>query len=351
MIQSAVILVTRKCNKLCNYCYMRKQQREEPQQSHMDYTVASQVANYLLKNSGESLEICFFGGEPLLNFDVCKGLFEILTHDTYFKQLRFTMTTNAELITGEIADWINQNHIGVTVSLDGWRTMHNVHRDSFDSTIRGMELIKWKTPSIRMTVTPLNVKYLAESVILLYDYGCSNMAVEPAYEETWTPASLDVLKEQFYDICYFRLKHPDLHTKFLEDGEKMLTMSSERKLTRCGLGGNSIGIDVDGSIYACHRFAGQKAFLLGDVWTGHKPMDFSRDKLVPPDALKCINCLSYTYCNGGCLAVNYDVRSDRYAVPWSWCLMQRTKAEVAIFYRNIKEKDGTLDTKTRLRSM
>jgi uncharacterized protein len=312
--------------------------------------MTQETADQLIRFAEQNLEakgtIWFFGAEPLCNFEIIKYIVEKC------KQMgvawKFGATTNATLITEDIAQWMKANDFGVLCSIDGLRDSHNANRvypngsGSWDDAWRGVELIRKyvsPNPQIRWTVSPSTTKGLADSIKkFVENYRLTNLAVDMVYEVDWTPEDLMTLR---MELEIFR----DYYEKWINEGIAVFSMwirdantavtKKERAWrSRCGLGEGSVGVDFDGTFYPCHRFIDSRKIKIGDIYNGfniNRAAWTQSWRNVAPYCEKPIKCLTCTYknaCNGGCIALNFDVFGTVHANAEMFCTIKQLITEV-----------------------
>jgi len=360
-ITGITLFPTDHCNFRCTYCFTYEYEREFT--GRMNWDTAKQSIDFLLKNSGNNrmVSIHFFGGEPLLEYDLIKRMVKYGDREAkkYNKEIRWGMTSNCSLITRDINSFLRKHKFKILASIDGWRESHNTHRvdkegkGTFDRVIRGIKMLKeWRTPELRWTLTPQTLKYVSSDIRKLVDMGFSSFALEPVYEIEWTEDDYDEYERMLRDVSDFLLelaaKNKTIHVKPIVDGLLVFQLNT-RMRDRCGLAKGSVGVSPSGEIFRCHRFVGQYAHKIGDVWKGidvdkaaviNSSWDINKVHPVgDEDQEKCKNCRARVICTGGCLAVNYDLYKDIFTVPEVYCKLNEIKVKVATdFYLEMINK-------------
>lgn len=310
------LMISQQCNLRCKYCY--GEDGEYSNKGVMDFSIAKKAINYFVNQAPSNrLNICFFGGEPLLNFNLIK---EVVTYVKEIekktdKKFTFSMTTNATLMNEEIRKFIEENKISITVSIDGNKEMNDSNRfyankhGVYDDIKNNISDIKTYMIA-RSTIAPPNLDVLESITHLVKEFEFRSVAWAEAdnllstedYEVVTesTLALIDkieqLVKNRQYDEVKKYHSFMSLLTKFNSDGIRS---------KGCGAGSNMMAVDIDGKIYPCHRFVGLEKFILGDVLEDKKEnTDFySVVDLINFD--KCQSCIARSICGGGCINENY----------------------------------------------
>jgi uncharacterized protein len=353
-LKAMCLNVAHDCNLRCRYCFAATGEYHLGR-ALMPLSVGKAALDFLVARSGKrkNLEVDFFGGEPLMNFDVVQ---EIVTYGRelekkHEKSFHFTLTTNALGITPEVVEFANRELHNVVISLDGRKEVHDALRvtktgtGSFDLVLpRAKELglsrqNLGKDYYIRGTFTRNNLDF-AKDVEFLADQGFEQISIEPVVLPDDDPASIrkEDLPRVFeeYDslarILYERRKDGRWFNFFhfmvdLENGPCLA-----KRMTGCGAGSEYIAVTPQGDIYPCHQFVGNQAFRMGSVLTGEfdAPIQqrFSENTIAKkPD---CRACWAKYFCCGGCAANAQNFNGDickPYAIA---CEMQKKRLECAI---------------------
>ena len=318
----------------------------------MSLDVALKAIDMIVSKSANrhNLEVDFFGGEPLLNFDVVKKTVEYARsiEKAHNKNFRFTITTNAMLLNDEIIDFFNKEMYNVVVSIDGRRSVHDCVRKtasgkgSFDTAIKNALRFKQLRKGqyyIRGTYTALN-KDFSKDVLFLNDLGFDQLSIEPVV----LPENhrLAIKKE---DIEQLKAEYDKLAEAYVErrKGEKWFNFfhfmldiyngpCESKRLVGCGAGNDYLAVAPNGNIYPCHQFDGEKDYVIGNVLDGtfntEIPKFFAENNLLKKD--KCRNCWAKYYCSGGCAAnaIKYGGGINK---PYELsCELMRKRIECAI---------------------
>ena len=362
---------TGRCDLRCRYCFIFKLYPQQPS-SDMQPDVVEALIDFGLRYGSRPIRIWWFGGEPLLAFDnvikyavdlvLKRGLRVGLNGDVHFG-----LTTNCTLLTEDKVKFFARYGFGILLSIDGTKEKHDKYRvfpdgrGSFDVAWRGLQLVRKylnPNPSIRWTVAPETVEGLANDVKWYVDQGLTNLAIDWVYEVKWYEEDLKKLRQEMYKIREYMIEWMrqgiPVMLKFVRDGVAPAVAPFRAWWkSRCGLGQGSVGVDVDGTIYSCHRFVSthKKELAIGHVkegwywdrrygwvadWIKHPP--YSEDGLE-----RCRYCPYRVACHGGCLAVNYDLFGDIHIVPRSYCDIMQVLSEVWLpfHYLMMRENNST----------
>lgn len=352
IIKAMCLHVAHDCNLKCKYCFAA-QGNFKGERSLMTLETGKKSLEFLAKNSGNrrNLEVDFFGGEPLMNFDVVK---ELVYHGrelekTYDKHFRFTITTNGVLLNDEKIDFINEHMDNVVLSLDGRKDINDFIRPtlndkgSFDLIVpKFKKLIESRGDKdyyIRGTFTKFN-KDFRNDLKEFYDLGFKKVSIEPVVTDTNEPYALteedlkDVLLEyEEFSRDYIDIRKQDEEFLFFH---YMIDLTQGpcvvKRLVGCGAGSEYIAVTPEGDIYPCHQFVGEKEFLLGNLEDGITNFEL-RDNFKCANVLnkkECDSCFAKYYCSGGCHANSYFNNGD-FLKPYEiGCEMERKRVECAI---------------------
>ena len=351
IIKSMCLNVSHLCNLRCEYCFADGGTYNGAAEN-MSLDVALKAIDMIVSKSANrhNLEVDFFGGEPLLNFDVVKKTVEYARsiEKAHNKNFRFTITTNAMLLNDEIIDFFNKEMYNVVVSIDGRRSVHDCVRKtasgkgSFDTAIKNALRFKQLRKGqyyIRGTYTALN-KDFSKDVLFLNDLGFDQLSIEPVV----LPENhrLAIKKE---DIEQLKAEYDKLAEAYVErrKGEKWFNFfhfmldiyngpCESKRLVGCGAGNDYVAVAPNGNIYPCHQFDGEKDYVIGKVLDGtfntEIPKFFAENNLLKKD--KCRNCWAKYYCSGGCAAnaIKYGGGINK---PYELsCELMRKRIECAI---------------------
>lgn len=352
VVKALCLHIAHDCNLACRYCFAGEGEYKGGR-SLMSYEVGKKALDFLVENSGSrrNLEVDFFGGEPLLNFDVVKKLVaygrEIEKEKD--KHFRFTLTTNGVLLNDDIIEFANKEMDNIVLSIDGRKEVHD-HMRPFKNGTGSYDFIidKFKKVAesrnqskyyVRGTFTHHNLDFV-EDVLSLADEGFEQISVEPVVAGPEEPYA--IREEDIPVICegYDRLAKEMLKRKKEGKGfnffHYMIDLSGGpcvyKRLSGCGSGTEYLAVTPWGDLYPCHQFVGEEEFCLGNVEEGIKNTEM-RDtfKLCNVYAKEeCRNCFAKFYCSGGCAANAYHCHNDINKPYEIGCELQRKRVECAI---------------------
>ena len=356
VVKALCLHIAHACNLSCKYCFAEEGLYHGKKAELMPYEVGKQALDFLVANSGNrrNLEVDFFGGEPLLNFDVVKQLVEYgreleKTHDKHF---RFTLTTNGVLLNDEIMEFANREMDNVVLSIDGRKEIHDMMRP-FQRGDGSYDIILPKFKKFadsrgqqkyyaRGTFTHNNLDF-SEDVLHLADLGFKQISVEPVVAQSTDDYALQEedlpkLFEEYDKLAAEMVKRHGTDKDFtffhfmidLEGGPCVY-----KRLSGCGSGTEYMAVTPSGELYPCHQFVGTEGFKMGDVWTGitntEMQTQFKGCNVYSRPA--CKDCFAKFYCSGGCAANAYNFTGDirgNYALG---CELQKKRIECAIMIK------------------
>ncbi len=355
VVKAMCLHIAHACNLSCKYCFAGEGEYYGPC-GLMSLEVGKAALDYLVANSGtrRNLEVDFFGGEPLLNWEVVKSLVAYgreleKTHD---KNFRFTLTTNGTLLTDEIMEFVNKEMSNLVLSIDGRKEVHDrmrPHRDgggSYDEIlpkyIKAAESRNQTNYYVRGTYTHFNTDFAAD-VMHLADQGFEQISVEPvvaAPENDYALKEEDIpgLLEQYDILAGDMLKRRQagkpynfFHFMIDLDGGPCVY----KRLSGCGAGCEYVSVTPWGDIYPCHQFVGQEEYKLGDVYHGIERKDLVKrfhdcNVYSKPE---CKNCFAKYYCSGGCMANAQHFTGDICGNYETGCTLQKKRVECAIMLK------------------
>ena len=356
VVKALCLHIAHDCNLACRYCFAEEGEYHGHREL-MSYEVGKKALDFLIANSGSrrNLEVDFFGGEPLMNWQVVKDLVKYgreqeKLHD---KNFRFTLTTNGVLLNDEVMEFANKEMGNVVLSIDGRKEIHD-HMRPFRNGKGSYDLIVPKFQQfaesrnqdkyyVRGTFTHYNLDF-ADDVLHLADLGFKQISVEPVVAEDSEEYALreEDLPKLFaeYDKLAARNgrkeKIPErisISFYFMIDLEGGPCVA--KRLSGCGSGTEYLAVTPWGDFYPCHQFVGNEEFLMGNVWDGVKRTDI-RDEFKCCNVYakeKCRNCFARFYCSGGCAANSYHFHgniNDAYDIG---CELQKKRIECAIMIK------------------
>ena len=358
-VKALCLHICHDCNLRCRYCFADEGAYHAERQA-MSFETAKRAIDFLIAGSGDRrvLEADFFGGEPLMNFDVVKKtvLYGKEEAAKRGKTFLFTLTTNGVLLKGEIADFLNEEMENVVLSLDGRPEVHDAVRKtvngkgSFDLCYNNIrEFVKKRGDKkyyVRGTFTAKNLDF-SKDVLFLADSGFASISMEPVVtdipELAITEAMLPRICEEYDILCDAYLQrwregrgfgffHFDID---LEGGPCL-----SKRVSACGAGNEYFSVLPNGDIYPCHQFAGDTDFCMGSVYAGE--LDAAIRGKFKTSCLftrkNCDLCFAKFICSGGCSANNYHFNGD-IDVPYGvTCVMMKKRIECAMHILAEKKK-------------
>lgn len=355
VIKALCLHIAHDCNIRCEYCFA-SQGDFKGDRSLMSFEVGKKALDFLIENSGNrrNLEVDFFGGEPLLNFDVVKKLVEYgrKRESEANKKFRFTITTNGVLLNDEITQYINENMDNVVLSIDGRKEINDkmrytINREgTYDIIIPRLKKMvknrKNKSYFVRGTFTKHNLDF-SNDVLHLADLGFKSTSVEPVVAEPGqdyeiTEKDLPIVLNEYEKLAKEIIRREKAGKGFnffhfmidLEQGPCVI-----KRLTGCGAGSEYLAITPQGDIYPCHQFVGNEDFSMGNVLTGLKNRElgsnFANAHVYSKE--KCRECWAKFYCSGGCHANAYNFNKD-IKVPYELgCEMEKKRIECSLYIK------------------
>lgn len=355
VVKALCLHVAHDCNLACKYCFAGKGEYSGPK-GLMSYETGKRALDFLIEQSGsrKNLEVDFFGGEPLLNWEVCKKLtaYGREQEKIHNKNFRFTLTTNGLLINDDVIDFCNKEMSNVVLSLDGRKSTNDrlrVSRNgtgSYDLIIDKFKKLaasrNQKDYYMRGTYTRNNLDF-ASDIIHMADLGFKELSIEPvvcAANEPYALRESDLpeLKEQYQILANEMLKRYRKGNGFtfyhymidLDAGPCIV-----KRVSGCGVGTEYLAVTPDGELYPCHQFVGDKKFLLGDIWSGIKNTDILKqfEQCNVYSHKECRDCFAKLYCSGGCAANAYHTTGTVNGVYEFGCELHRKRIECAIMLK------------------
>lgn len=355
VVKALCLHIAHDCNLACKYCFAGKGEYYG-EKALMSFEVGKAALDFLIKNSGtrKNLEVDFFGGEPLLNFEVVKKLvaYGREQEKKYGKNFRFTLTTNGILLDDEVMEFANREMSNVVLSLDGRKEVHDRLRTtrngkgSYDIILpkfkKMADLRGQKNYYIRGTYTHYNTDF-SKDILHMADLGFKEISIEPVVASPSEPYALteeDVPKlcEQYEILAAEMLKRQKNGNGFtffhymidLEKGPCII-----KRLSGCGVGTEYLAVTPTGDLYPCHQFVGNEKFLIGNVFDGITNTELRDNfKLCNVYAKKdCANCFAHLYCGGGCAANSYHASGDINGTYKIGCDLHRKRIECAVMLK------------------
>jgi len=355
VVKAICLHVAHDCNLACRYCFASEGEYHGAR-SLMSFEVGKKAFDYLVANSGNrrNLEVDFFGGEPLMNFDVVKQLvaYGRSIEAANNKNFRFTLTTNGVLLNDENMAFMNEHMHNVVLSVDGRPSVNDNMRPasngkgSYDVIVpkfkKFAELRHQENYYVRGTFTHENLDF-AEDVLHLADEGFKQISMEPVVAPddmfyALKEEDVETLKGQYEYLAMKKLE-------YIKEGKDfnffhfMIDLTQgpcvAKRLAGCGSGVEYLAVTPEGDLYPCHQFVGIDEFKLGTVDTGivntDKQGEFKCCNVYAKDA--CKNCWARFYCSGGCSANSHNFHNDILATYELGCELEKKRVECAIFLK------------------
>lgn len=355
VVKALCLHIAHDCNLACKYCFAQEGEYHG-RRALMSYEIGKKALDFLIANSGKrrNLEVDFFGGEPLMNWQVVKQLvaYGRSQEEKFDKKFRFTLTTNGMLLNDEIMEFCNQEMSNVVLSLDGRKEVNDEMRPtrggrgSYDVIVPKFQKFAksrgTKDYYIRGTFTRNNLEF-SKDVIHFADLGFQQTSMEPVVgdeHESYAIRQEDIEKiKKEYDtlaIEYIKRKKEGKGFNFfhfnidLKQGPCIA-----KRLSGCGSGTEYLAVTPWGDFYPCHQFVGQEEFLLGNVEIGLIRTDICDEfKLCNVYAKpKCRSCYARFYCSGGCAANSQNFHGNITDVYDIGCELQKKRIECAIMIK------------------
>ena len=355
VVKALCLHIAHDCNLACKYCFAEEGEYHG-RRALMSYEVGKKALDFLIANSGtrRNLEVDFFGGEPLMNWQVVKDLVaygreQEKLHDKHF---RFTLTTNGVLLNDEVQEFVNKEMDNVVISLDGRKEVNDQMRPfrngkgSYDLIVpKFQKLAESRNQEkyyIRGTFTRNNLDF-SKDVEHFADLGFKQMSIEPVVGDDTEPYAIqkEDLPQIFeeYDKLAAEMVRRNREGNSFNFFHFMIDLEGGpcvyKRLSGCGSGTEYLAVTPWGDLYPCHQFVGNEDFLMGNVWDGVKNTNLQ-------DEFKCCNvyakekcrkCFARFYCSGGCAANSYNFHgtiTDAYDLG---CELQKKRIECAIMIK------------------
>ena len=352
VIKALCLHVAHTCNLNCSYCFA-SQGKYQGDRALMSFEVGKQAFDFLIANSGtrRNLEVDFFGGEPLMNWDVVKQLvaYARSVEKKYNKNFRFTLTTNGILVDDEVIEFANREMSNVVLSLDGRKEVNDHFRrdyagkGSYETIVpkfqRFVEKRGGKGYYVRGTFTHNNVDF-TNDIFHMADLGFTELSMEPVVCPPDDPYALteeDMPKifEQYEILAKEMIKRKKEGRGFtfyhymldLKHGPCIY-----KRITGCGSGTEYMAVTPWGELFPCHQFVGDAKYSLGDVWNGVKNTAV-QDEFRSCNAYarpECNECWARLYCSGGCAANSYHATGSIGGVYRYGCELFKKRIECAV---------------------
>ena len=352
VVKALCLHIAHSCNLTCSYCFAG-QGRYHGESALMSFETGKRALDFLIENSGtrHNLEVDFFGGEPLLNFDVVRRLVEYARsiEKEKNKNFRFTLTTNGMLVDDDVIDFCNREMSNVVLSLDGRKEVHDRYRvdhagrGSWDVIVpKFQKFVRErgdKNYYMRGTFTHENPDFL-EDIKVMLDLGFTELSMEPVVAAEGSAAALTeddktIVMQQYEDLAKLMLQR-DKEGKPFTFYHYMIDLKGGpciyKRISGCGSGTEYMAVTPQGDLYPCHQFVGEEKFKLGDIWNGVSNTAI-QDEFLSCNVYarpECRDCWAKLYCSGGCAANAYHATGSVKGVYKYGCDLFRKRMECAI---------------------
>ena len=352
VVKALCLHIAHTCNLNCSYCFA-SQGKYHGERAMMSYEVGKQALDFLMEHSGtrRNLEVDFFGGEPLMNFQVVKDLvaYARSVEKEKGKNFRFTLTTNGVLVDDDVIQWANQECSNVVLSLDGRKEIHDRFRvdyagnGSWEKIVpkfqKFVEARGGKEYYMRGTFTHANPDFLKDIQTML-DLGFTELSMEPVVCAAGDPSALTeedlpLVMDQYEKLAELMLQR-DKEGKPFTFYHYMIDLAGGpciyKRISGCGSGTEYMAVTPWGDLYPCHQFVGEERFKLGNIWDGVTNTDIQKEfaacnVYAHPE---CGDCWARLYCSGGCAANAYHATGSVTGVYEYGCKLFRKRMECAI---------------------
>ena len=361
VVKALCLHIAHTCNLNCSYCFA-SQGKYHGERAVMSFEVGRRALDFLIENSGtrRNLEVDFFGGEPLMNFEVVKQLvaYARSVEKEHGKNFRFTLTTNGLLLDDDVIEFANREMSNVVLSLDGRREIHDRFRvdysgrGSFDRIVpRFQKLVEargGKNYYMRGTFTHANPDFL-EDIKAMLELGFTELSMEPVVCAEGDPAALDerdieIVMEQYEKLAEL-MREREREGRPFTFYHYMIDLKGGpciyKRISACGSGTEYMAVTPWGDLYPCHQFVGDEKYRLGDIYTGvtNKAAQEEFASCNVYSRPECADCWARLYCSGGCAANAYHATGSVRGVYKKGCELFKKRMECAIMLAVSRELD------------
>ncbi len=363
VIKALCLHVAHTCNLNCSYCFA-SQGKYHGDRGLMSLEVGKRALDFLIENSGtrRNLEVDFFGGEPLMNWNVVKELVAYAREQEkkYNKNFRFTLTTNGVLIDDEVIAFANKEMSNVVLSLDGRKEIHDLTRvdyagnGSYEKIVpkfqKMVEAREGKNYYMRGTFTHANPDF-TKDVFHMADLGFTELSMEPVVSAPDDPMALtaedlEIVKEQ-YEILAKEMIKRNKEGRGFTFYHYMIDLTGGpciyKRISGCGSGTEYMAVTPWGDLYPCHQFVGEEEYKLGDIWNG-VTNDAVREDFRSCNAYsrpECKDCWAKLYCSGGCAANAFHASGSIRGIYEPGCELFKKRIECAIMIKVAEKYENT----------
>ncbi len=355
VVKALCLHVAHTCNLNCSYCFA-SQGKYHGERALMSFETGKRALDFLIENSGTrtNLEVDFFGGEPLMNWDVVKQLvaYARTQEPIHHKKFRFTLTTNGVLIDDDVIDFANKEMSNVVLSLDGRKEIHDrlrvdyAGKGSYDRIVpkfqKLVEARGGKNYYMRGTFTHANTDF-TNDILHMADLGFTELSMEPVVcapgdAAALTQEDLPILFEQ-YELLAKEMIHRKKEGRGFTFYHYMLDLTGGpciyKRISGCGSGTEYMAVTPWGELYPCHQFVGDEHYSLGNIWDGVTNTAL-RDEFKCCNAYarpECSDCWAKLYCSGGCAANAYHATGSIRGVYDYGCELFKKRIECALMMK------------------
>ena len=366
VVKALCLHVAHTCNLNCAYCFA-SQGKYHGDRALMSFEVGKRALDFLIEHSGtrRNLEVDFFGGEPLMNWDVVKQLVQYARtqEEAHHKHFRFTLTTNGMLIDDDVIDFANREMSNVVLSLDGRKEVHDRLRvdyagnGSYDRIVPKFKALVaargGKNYYMRGTFTHANTDF-TNDIFHMADMGFTELSMEPvvcdgADPAALTPEDIETVKGQ-YELLAKEMLRREQEGRPFTFYHYMIDLTGGpciyKRISGCGSGTEYMAVTPWGDLYPCHQFVGEEAYKLGNIWDGVTNTAL-REEFRACNAYarpECKDCWAKLYCSGGCAANAYHATGSIRGVYEPGCELFRKRIECAIM---IKVAEDAMKERTK----
>ena len=361
VIKALCLHVSHTCDLNCSYCFAG-QGRYHGKRDVMSFEVGKRALDFLIENSGSrtNLEVDFFGGEPLMNWETVKKLVEYARsiEKEKGKNFRFTLTTNGMKIDDDVIDFSNRQMSNVVLSLDGRKEIHDLTRvtpegkGSYDTVVpKFREFVKRRGEKdyyMRGTFTHANPDF-TKDVFHMADLGFTQLSMEPVIGSSDDPSALtaddlETVKKEYETLAIDMIRRRRAG-KPITFYHYMLDLTDGpciyKRISGCGSGTEYMAVDPWGNLYPCHQFVGEEGYMLGNIWDGVTNGDL-REEFRSCNVYareECRDCWAKLYCSGGCAANAYHATGTIKGIYEPGCELFRKRIECAIMMKAAEADD------------
>lgn len=358
VVKALCLHVAHTCNLNCSYCFA-SQGKYQGERAVMSFEVGKRALDFLVEHSGtrRNLEVDFFGGEPLMNFDVVKQLvaYARSIEKEKGKNFRFTLTTNGVLIDDDVIDFANREMSNVVLSLDGRKEVHDRYRVDYAGNGSWEKIVPkfqklvaargGRNYYMRGTFTHANPDFLKDIETML-ELGFTELSMEPVVCAPDSPSALTkedlpIVLEQYEKLAE-RMLRRHREGKPFTFYHYMIDLKGGpcvyKRVSGCGSGTEYMAVTPWGDLYPCHQFVGEEAFRLGSVFEGVTNLETQKEFAACNvySRPECADCWAKLYCSGGCAANAYHATGHITGVYSYGCELFRKRMECAIMLEAAK---------------